>query len=91
MLIALPSTTVLDLFARYAIRKRLHRQRAAGRCLLSVVAVGHEAAVADLVKELGRDRYHGLTVVGACVAHPSGATRSPGYLCTEASMTSRPR
>jgi exopolysaccharide biosynthesis polyprenyl glycosylphosphotransferase len=27
--------------------------------------------VADLVKELGRDRYHGLTVVGACVAHPS--------------------
>ena len=36
-----------------------------------MVAVGHEAAVADLVKELGRDRYHGLTVVGACVAHPS--------------------
>ena len=27
--------------------------------------------MADLVKELGRDRYHGLTVVGACVAHPS--------------------
>jgi exopolysaccharide biosynthesis polyprenyl glycosylphosphotransferase len=39
--------------------------------MLSVVAVGHEAAVADLVKELGRDRYHGMTVVGACVAHPS--------------------
>jgi exopolysaccharide biosynthesis polyprenyl glycosylphosphotransferase len=71
VLIALPSTTVLDLVTRFTIRKRLHRQRAAGRCLLSVVAVGHEAAVADLVKELGRDRYHGLTVVGACVAHPS--------------------
>ena len=71
VLIALPTTTLLDLIARFTIRKRLHHQRAAGRCMLSVVAVGHEAAVADLVKELGRDRYHGLTVVGACVAHPS--------------------
>jgi exopolysaccharide biosynthesis polyprenyl glycosylphosphotransferase len=71
VLIALPTTTLLDLITRFTIRKQLHRQRAAGRCLLSVVAVGHEAAVADLVMELGRDRYHGLTVVGACVAHPS--------------------
>ena len=70
VLIALPTTTMLDLFTRFAIRKRLHLQRASGRCLLSVVAVGHEAAVTDLVKELGRDRYHGLTVVGACVVHP---------------------
>jgi len=36
----------------------------------SVVAVGHELAVADLVTELGRDRYHGLNVVGACVVQP---------------------
>ena len=50
------------------MRKRLHRQRISGKCMLSVVAVGHEPAVADLVTELGRDRYHGLTVVGACVA-----------------------
>jgi exopolysaccharide biosynthesis polyprenyl glycosylphosphotransferase len=71
VLIALPATVLLDLFSRYAIRKRLHRQRLAGRCLLSVVAVGHEAAVAALVKELRRDQYHGLTVVGACVARPS--------------------
>ncbi len=54
------------------MRKRLHRRRDAGSCLLSVVAVGHEAAVADLITELGRDRYHGLTVVGACVAQPIG-------------------
>jgi len=70
VLIALPSTTLLDLFARYAMRKRLHGQRTSGRCMLSVVAVGHESAVADLVKELRRDPYHGLTVVGACVARP---------------------
>ena len=36
----------------------------------SVVAVGHELAVTDLVTELERDRYHGLTVVGTCVAWP---------------------
>jgi exopolysaccharide biosynthesis polyprenyl glycosylphosphotransferase len=71
VLIALPTTTLIDLASRYAIRKRLHRQRDSGHCLLSVVAVGHEAAVADLVRELHRDRYHGLTVVGACVAQPS--------------------
>lgn len=71
LLVALPSVTGCDLFARYAMRKRLHRWREAGRCLLSVVAVGHETAVAALITELSRDRYHGLTVVGACVVHPS--------------------
>jgi exopolysaccharide biosynthesis polyprenyl glycosylphosphotransferase len=78
VLIALPSTTLFDLVARFTIRKRLHRQRDVGRYLLSVVAVGHEAAVANLVKELGRDRYHGLTVVGACVAHPSDCEEVAG-------------
>ena len=71
VVIAVPGITLLDLFARYAARKRLHRRRASGKCLQSVVAIGHELAVADLVTELRRDKYHGLTVVGACVARPS--------------------
>ena len=70
VVIAVPGITLLDLFARYAARKRLHRRRASGKCLQSVVAIGHELAVADLVTELRRDKYHGLTVVGACVARP---------------------
>jgi len=70
VVIALPSVTLFDLLARYSIRKRLHRRRASGQCLLNVVAVGHELAVANLVTELHRDHYHGLTVVGACVARP---------------------
>ncbi len=70
VVIALPSVTLFDLVARFAMRKRLHRLRASGKCLHNVVAVGHELAVADLVTELGRDRYHGLTVVGACVVRP---------------------
>jgi exopolysaccharide biosynthesis polyprenyl glycosylphosphotransferase len=70
VVIALPSVTLFDLVARYALRKRLHNRRASGRCMHNVLAVGHELGVADLVTELGRDRYHGLTVVGACVARP---------------------
>jgi exopolysaccharide biosynthesis polyprenyl glycosylphosphotransferase len=78
VLIALPATTLLDLCARYAVRKRLHWQRASGRCMLSVVAVGHESSVTNLVTELRRDRYHGLTVVGACVAQPSACSEVAG-------------
>lgn len=78
LLIALPTTTMLDLIGRYTLRKRLHRLRGSGQCLLSVVAVGHEPAVADLVTELRRDRYHGLTVVGVCVARPSECNEVAG-------------
>ena len=70
VVIALPSVTVFDLLARFAMRKRLHARRMRGKCLHNVVAVGHELAVAALVTELGRDKYHGLTVVGACVVRP---------------------
>jgi exopolysaccharide biosynthesis polyprenyl glycosylphosphotransferase len=70
VVIALPGITLIDLLARIAMRKRLHRRRARGKCLHNVVAVGHELAVADLVTELARDWYHGLTVVGACVVRP---------------------
>jgi exopolysaccharide biosynthesis polyprenyl glycosylphosphotransferase len=78
LLIALPTVTVFDLVARYGIRKRLHKLRTTGRCMLSVVAVGHESAVANLVSELRRDPYHGLTVVGACVAQPSACSEVAG-------------
>jgi len=70
VVIALPSLTVFDMLARFALRKRLVRRRMHGKSMHSVVAVGHELAVADLVTELGRDRYHGLNVVGACVVQP---------------------
>jgi exopolysaccharide biosynthesis polyprenyl glycosylphosphotransferase len=78
LLVALPSTTLFDLIGRYAVRKHLHNLRKSGRCLFSVLAVGHEASVANLVTELGRSPYHGLTVVGACVAQPSGCKEVAG-------------
>jgi exopolysaccharide biosynthesis polyprenyl glycosylphosphotransferase len=66
--IALPTVAALDLLARFWLRKRLHAARRAGRFAQRVVAVGHAPAVADLVALLRRDRYHGLEVVGACLA-----------------------
>jgi exopolysaccharide biosynthesis polyprenyl glycosylphosphotransferase len=78
LLIALPSVTLFDLMARYAMRKRLHKLRIGGRCMLSVVAVGHELALSDLITELRREQYHGLTVVGACTAKPSECSEIAG-------------
>ena len=73
LLLSLPGLTVLDLCARYSMRKWLHKMRRTGRCLMTVVAVGHEPAVADLINELRREQHHGLAVVGACLANPECA------------------
>jgi exopolysaccharide biosynthesis polyprenyl glycosylphosphotransferase len=78
LLIMMPSVTVLDLAARFVMRKRLHRKRASGLCMQKVVAVGHESAVADLITELRRDKYHGLWVAAACVTGPAAGTEVAG-------------
>jgi exopolysaccharide biosynthesis polyprenyl glycosylphosphotransferase len=72
VMVALPSAVVLDLIIRYRLRRHLHHQWARGECMSKVVAVGHAAAVADLIATLRREYYHGLTVVGSCVAGKSG-------------------
>jgi exopolysaccharide biosynthesis polyprenyl glycosylphosphotransferase len=68
LLSTMPAVTALGMILRYAKRKRLHRKRTMGLCMSSVVAVGYEPAVADLVNELRRDSYHGLSVVATCIA-----------------------
>ena len=72
VMLALPSAAVLDLVIRYCLRQHLHREWAQGECMNKVVAVGHASAVADLIASLRRETYHGLAVVGACVAGQSG-------------------
>jgi exopolysaccharide biosynthesis polyprenyl glycosylphosphotransferase len=67
LLLTMPTLAGADLCVRYALRKGLHRRRASGECMSNVLAVGPEVAVADLVTELRRGSYHGLTVVAACV------------------------
>ena len=68
VVIAFPFATVFTLGARLVFRKWLHRLRRTGAHLRRVVAVGYAPAIADLVFLLRRDTYHGLAVVGACVA-----------------------
>jgi exopolysaccharide biosynthesis polyprenyl glycosylphosphotransferase len=64
---ALPLTTGLDLYGRYQLRKRLHRRRKTGEYMRRVVAVGHRAAVVDLIRQLRREHYHGMEIVAACL------------------------
>jgi hypothetical protein len=78
LVIALPSITLLDLTARYAIRKGLPTQRASRWSTVRIMAVGHEQAVADLVRGFQRGPYRGLSVVGACVARPSECSEIAG-------------
>ena len=91
VVIGLPGLTVFDMLVRFALRKRLVRRRMQGKCMHSVVAVGHELAVADLVTELGRDGYHGLNVVGACVVQPGELDELAGVPVYGGLQTSRPR
>src|SRR5260370_37947533 len=83
MAIARPPASVMDLTARYLLRRRVHGRRVRGWCVRRVVAVGHAAAVAHLVTVLRRDTYHGLAVVAACLvdapegAEPHGAAGVP--------------
>ena len=68
VVIALPTAAVFDLVVRHRLRRHLHHQRSKGAYMRKVLAVGHAPAVADLIGELRRGTYHGLSVVGACLA-----------------------
>ena len=62
--------------ARLAIRRALHRARRARTCLSSVLVVGSDESVADLVVRLRRVPHHGWDVVAACTS-TGGATGAP--------------
>ena len=68
VVVAFPSLTVLDLAARYVLRKRLHRLRGLGAFMQKIVIAGYPDVVADIIMQLRREPYHGLTVVAACLA-----------------------
>ncbi|HEY6491772.1 MAG TPA: sugar transferase [Trebonia sp.] len=78
LVISMQVIMVLDLMVRYGLRKHLHRLRARGECMSTVVAVGHEGAVGQLISELRREPHHGLKVVAACLASTSTASEVAG-------------
>ena len=70
VVLALPTLAAFDLTGRYLLRMRLHKRRRRGRYMRRTVVAGHKPAVTDLVTQLRRDSYHGLSVVAVCVAGP---------------------
>jgi exopolysaccharide biosynthesis polyprenyl glycosylphosphotransferase len=71
VLAALPTAMVSSVVLRFALRKRLHVARSRGESLRRVIVVGHELSIIGITRQLRRERYHGLEVVGACLP--------PGY------------
>ena len=67
VLAALPAAIASSVVFRFALRKRLHVARRRGESLRRVILVGHELAVFGMSRQLRRERYHGLEVVGACL------------------------
>jgi exopolysaccharide biosynthesis polyprenyl glycosylphosphotransferase len=78
LIISMQVIVVLDLVVRMTFRKRLHRLRRKGLCMSTVVAVGHESAVSQLIRELRREPHHGLQVVAACLPGDSAANEVAG-------------
>jgi exopolysaccharide biosynthesis polyprenyl glycosylphosphotransferase len=83
VLAALPAAVVASVVLRFTLRKRLHVARSRGESLRRVIVVGHELSIIGITRQLRRERYHGLEVVGAClppgydgvgVAGPNGLT-----------------
>ena len=80
--LAMPSAALFDLTMRYWLRKHLHSRRIIGQCLRRVVVVGHGPAVAELANMLQRSIYHGMSIVGACLAdtdRPSAIAEIPVF------------
>ena len=73
-IVAFTLTTVLSMTLRFALRRRLRRERDRGAAVRRVLAVGHASAVAELTRLLNRRYYHGLKVVAACVPDEQAGT-----------------
>jgi exopolysaccharide biosynthesis polyprenyl glycosylphosphotransferase len=67
VIIAVPVALLLTIVTRYLMRQRLHTSWGRGQRLRRVVLIGHGDAVMQLTRQLRRERFHGLGVVGACL------------------------
>lgn len=67
VLAAIPTAIATAGLLRFGLRKRLHHARSRGERLRRVIVVGHELSVIGITRQLRRERYHGLEVVGCCL------------------------
>ncbi len=71
VVVALPLATLTGMALRFVLRQALHQARRRGAYLRRVIVVGHELAAEAITRQLRRERFHGLDVVGCCLP--------PGY------------
>ncbi len=67
VLIGIPLTALLTMLGRYGWRRWLHGRRSRGIDVSRTLVVGDALAVTGVVQDLRRERYHGMSVVGACL------------------------
>ncbi|MGH3414141.1 MAG: sugar transferase [Marmoricola sp.] len=70
VVLGLPVALLLDVLARYGVRRWLHGERRAGRGMRRVLLVGPEAWVEDLAGRMRRTPHIGLAPVGCCLPGP---------------------
>jgi exopolysaccharide biosynthesis polyprenyl glycosylphosphotransferase len=78
VVIEMPIAIVAALCVRYLMRHRLHAAWARGERLRRVILVGHEQAAHETTRQLRRERYHGMGVVGVCL--PAALAQGPAIL-----------
>ena len=65
--LVIPVGALLQIAARYCVRRVVHARRRRGQWTSTILAVGTSESVRHLVDVTNRNPYAGLTVVGACV------------------------
>lgn len=65
--IVIPLGVVLQVSARFAVRRGVYARRKRGEWTSSILAVGTHESVLHLVETTRRNPFVGLTVIGACV------------------------
>jgi len=68
----IPAIGVATELMRYGLRRMVHRRRAQGRCMRTVLAVGSARSVAELILRTRRATYSGWTVTGVCTPDGRG-------------------
>jgi len=67
VLVGVPAVCLLAGLQRYAMRLRLHRQRAVGEAMMGTIVVGDEQSAGRVVRDLSSAAYHGYRIDGVCL------------------------
>ncbi|MFG1927802.1 sugar transferase [Cryptosporangium sp. NPDC048952] len=79
VILSMPLLLAMDLLARYLLRVSLNRQRRRGSCMHRAIVLGYEQQIVGFARQLERETYHGMRVVGACLPRTQANAVSPQF------------